>query len=123
MKIRLYKDSVRLRLSPGEVEVLAKGEKVTEAFQWGDIVELNFELIPDDSITLNVTPNRSTWQITWQKEKLLEWSESEEVGIYHDFANKGTKHIKVSIEKDFACVGREGEDKKDRFPNPNAKAC
>ena len=123
MKIRLYKDSVRLRLAPSELELLAKGENVTEAFQWGNDVQINFELIPGEDIACSVTSDKSTWQISWTKSDLLAWHKSDDEGLYHKTNFTGNGYLKISIEKDFACSGREGEEEKDRFPNPNKEAC
>lgn len=123
MKIRLYKDSVRFRLSPSEVELLKDGSKITEAFSWGNFGKLSFELIPGDDIELAVDSDRSIWQIIWNSQLIKEWGISEDVGIYHDFINDGKKLLSVLIEKDFKCTGREGEEEKDRFPNPNKEVC
>lgn len=118
MKIRLYKDSLRLRVSPSETDKLTAGEVIKETFFWNKDHSLVFELIPDGSNKLDAVDHDNRWQICWSKDEIKKWSSSDDVGMYQTFEIDDNQHIKVAIEKDFACTGREGEDKKDRYPNP-----
>ncbi|MGH9599006.1 MAG: DUF7009 family protein, partial [Terracidiphilus sp.] len=50
------------------------------------------------------------------------WRSSDETGIYAavDLGPKGK--LKISIEKDFACLHRADSGSSDAFPNPHAAA-
>lgn len=126
MKIRLYQDSVRLRVSPSEMQDLVKNLPIAEKFSWGDknsVHPLSFHLIPSEITQLKTGETQGTYLIEWSKALINEWANSEETGMYHTFSVKGGINMSVAIEKDFACKGRDDENKADRFPNPNQEVC
>ena len=115
MKLRIRGNSLRLRLSRGEVTQLAEKGRVEDAIAFGpskltyalataDVAEVGatYESSPDGRIVVVIPPKRAA-----------EWASSDEVGI----ESKGDLHILV--EKDWSCLKpREGEDDSDAFPHP-----
>ena len=53
------------------------------------------------------------------EDDILQWSTSEQVSIAAEQILDGGGHLKILIEKDFACLApRDGEDEADMYPHP-----
>lgn len=120
MKLRLKGNSVRFRLTRGEVRKLASQNSVEEGvrFASGGIfcyaLKANAEL---ESITAAYEDDRMI--VVMPRERVEHWANSEEVGIDADVDG-----VRVLIEKDFACLKpRAGEDESDMFPHPDPGSC
>lgn len=119
MKLRLAANSVRLRLSQGDVQKFAKdgtvGEVVDVDRSVGQFV--GFRLVKTSGIReMSVNYDNNVLTVTVPPTKADEWTSTDLVGIERP-ASDGMPSILV--EKDFACLhSRPGEDDNDTFPNP-----
>ena len=117
MKIRLYANNVRLRLSRHEVAELGRGVAVRE----------HFALLPQ-SLTVELSGKSDAQQSTVQfsgamlaiavdQKQLQDWAARDDVSIRATDAASG---VGLLIEKDFQCLHGDGENQPDCYPNPLA---
>jgi uncharacterized protein DUF7009 len=106
MKIRLHKNSVRLRLSQTEVAELKKNNSIEERF---DFSNASFVVSLQSGAANTAHLDNKKIRIVAD---LAEWIDSDREGI--DF----TDGLKVAIEKDFQCLHRSSPEDADSFPNP-----
>lgn len=112
MKLRIRGNSLRLRLSRGEVTQLAEKGRVEDAITFGPS-KLTYVVATSDVDHLGATYESNRIVVVIPPKRAAEWASSEEVGI----ESKGDLHILV--EKDWSCLKpREGEDDSDAFPHP-----
>ncbi|MFN6962924.1 MAG: DUF7009 family protein [Pyrinomonadaceae bacterium] len=119
MKLRIRGNSIRLRLSQGEVERFAADGVVEDSTQFGES-SLRYALEASDAageIFAGFTNGRIC--VTVPRKTALEWAAGDAVGIGSNDAVP-----RVLVEKDFVCLSpRQGEDESDMFPNPAGKSC
>jgi hypothetical protein len=121
VKLRIRGDSLRLRLTRGEVDQLRATDEVRETVRFGpraldyvlrcaelDAPRARFE---DDAIVVEL-PRAAAHA----------WADTDQVGIEAEQAlDDGA--LRLLIEKDFKCLApREGEDDSDAFPHPGAES-
>lgn len=121
MKLRLKGNSIRLRLTRGEVARLAGGGVVQERVEFGDggrALLYGVELTSaSDNVTAEFVADRI--RVAIPAAVAGEWARSDEVGIYAK-----PDGLAVSVEKDFVCLKpRAEEDESDMFPQPNPDGC
>jgi len=121
MKLRIRGNSVRLRLTKGEVDRLAETRMVEDAIDFGTASEgLRYELRihPDEGET-TARFRENCLSILISETAAKNWIGSEQAGIEAMKATGNNKFLRVVVEKDFACLKeRPGEDETDAFPNP-----
>ena len=123
MKLRIWGNSVRLRLSQGEVERFANDGKVEESVEFAPGERAFTYAIESDESRQNVAAGYANDRLCVYVPKTLaiEWAASDEVGIE---STDGAIGPRVLVEKDFACLTpRAGEDESDMFPHPQNAAC
>jgi len=124
MKLRLKENSIRLRLSQGEIRQLADTGCVEEAIDFGEGAGGRFVycLKTDESAKeVYSSANNGGITIFLPKATADTWIGTEGVGVEADQPIGGGRILRLSIEKDFACLhARAGEDESDSFPNPLA---
>ena len=112
MKLRIRGNSLRLRLSRGEVTTLAEKGRVEDAIAFGPS-KLTYALTTSEVGHVGATYESDHIVVVIPKRRADQWASSDEVGI----ESKGELHILV--EKDWSCLKpREGEDDTDAFPHP-----
>ncbi len=119
MKLRLRGNTLRLRLTRGEVDAIGRGEAVEEKTELPDGSAFTYRLAVGDQY--DARSSGLGMEIEVPGAAGVSWAESEvEVGINGaDPVQIGP--LAVLIEKDFTCLApREGEEEIDTFPNPNA---
>ena len=121
MKLRIRGNTLRLRLTRSEVDLIGQGEVVAEVTPFPDGSQLRYELVPGHAEEVSQTANDegTTISVEVPKGRAATWAESDEVGFSgEDPFEVGA--LAVLIEKDFTCITpREGEEELDTFPNPN----
>jgi hypothetical protein len=126
MKMRLKNNSVRLRLTQSEVARLVTDGRVEEAIEFGlnSDQRLTYALETDsaaDEIRADFDSNRITISIPARQAKA--WAQSEQIGLEAKQNLGAEKHLRLLIEKDFACLApRPHEDESDAFPHPATTA-
>jgi len=125
MKLRIKGNSLRLRVTPSEVNELLRDGVIRECVQ--------LTANPEDQLTYAVVSFPSGLAITVDyragniavivpKGEVEKWAGGNEAGVYAEVALGGEKMLSVAIEKDFACLDRSDAENEDTFPNPNLAA-
>ena len=122
MKLRIRDNSVRLRLTRGEVDVLRDNGIVQARTAFPGGREFLYEV---ESSPASVNPGAflsdSKVTVRLPESAVLAWANSEQVSIVGDQQHKNGDKLDILVEKDFACLApREGEDESDMFPHPSA---
>jgi len=127
MKLRIRGNSIRLRLSQGEVFSLVAEGVVRES--------VHFSAAPVDRLTYSVqlstsmsTPSASRHNgdlvVMLPRALAVQWANSGQTGITHvqSLGNRGD--LRIVVEKDFRCLQpRPEEDEADNFPHPDPESC
>jgi hypothetical protein len=115
MKLRIRGNSLRLRLSRGEVTQLAENGRVEDAISFGPS-KLTYVLETSAEGRVGATYEDHRIVVTLPKDRAASWTSSDEVGIESD------GEVKILVEKDWSCLKpRSGEDDSDAFPHPEKK--
>ncbi len=122
MKLRIRGDSLRLRLSQGELQALAEHGRVADAVRFGPSNALRYALVraaganvlsadfADGAIEVRIAP-----------EAVERMATTDDVGVSGVQVVDGGTTLALLVEKDFKCVvPRSGEQDSDGFPNPAA---
>ncbi len=125
MKMRIRGNSLRLRITRGEVDALVEKGAVEETVSFGAGVSLPYRLRVDEQggdMTARLDGSGITVSLPAQPAR--DWARSEEVSLASDQRIADGEVLRILVEKDFAClVEREGEDDSDAFPHPKGRAC
>jgi hypothetical protein len=122
MKLRIRDNSIRLRLTRGEVDSLRADGLVKARTEFPAGHEFGYEL---ESSPASVQPDASfsdrVITVRVPEAMVLAWASTEQVSMEGEhFLDDGGK-LTILVEKDFTCLApREGEDESDMFPNPQA---
>jgi hypothetical protein len=122
MKLRIRDNSVRLRLTRGEVDILRDVELVAGRtdFPGGHEFRYVVESSPD-SVKPEASFARNTVTVRLPERTVLAWANSEQVSIVGEQLLDNGESLAILVEKDFACLApREGEDDSDAFAHPEA---
>lgn len=121
MKIRLYKDSIRFRLSQPEVKALAEKGLVSTSSQLGPNPSqtLQWTLLRHQADEFGVRFDSGSMKVLLPAATVMAWADSEEVGIRHTFQLADGAQLHFLLEKDFRCLTPRDEDESENFPNPN----
>jgi hypothetical protein len=120
MKLRIRGNSVRFRLSQKELEQLIEAGSAEDSVQFAPGVRLAYR------VSVSAGPVQASFDgglvaVSVPPAAVERWSDPAEVSIEAQQALGGGRHLKILIEKDFACLTpRAGEDQADLFPNPAA---
>ncbi|MGA2218836.1 MAG: hypothetical protein ABSG51_12160 [Terracidiphilus sp.] len=122
MKLRIKGASMRLRVSPSEMERLLRAGRIEETIQFAPDpdAKLTYALEQTPSsqeITVRYRPQEVT--VLLPAESARAWAEGEQVGIYGS-VDTGSAQLTLVVEKDFACLDRNDEDNADTFANPKS---
>ena len=121
MKIRIYDDSVRLRLDRSEVDAVGQGDAVVCRTRFPGGAQFRYQLNSDAVEAVTASFDDGCIRVAIPHSVAEHWASDEsEVSI------RGTADIEggaltLLIEKDFECLEpRQGEDQSNRFINPKA---
>jgi hypothetical protein len=123
MKLRIRGNTLRLRLSRGEVNELAERGEVRDGIAFGpeSSARLGYAIVASTEAT--VTSARlagGSVEVLVPRALARDWATNETVGFEADQAIGPGLSLHILVEKDFACLTpRKGEDEGDAFPNPN----
>lgn len=122
MKLRLRANTLRLRLTRGEVDLLGQGQLVAEQTQFPDGSILKYVLVPANEFAASLVSTKHGQEIRIEVAATAaqSWASSDQVGLGGDEPLRAGP-LEVLIEKDFTCITpREGDVELDTYPNPNA---
>ena len=122
MKLRIRDNSVRLRLTRGEVETLRDTGVVMARTGFPGGREFGYAV---ESSPASVNPgavlSENTITVRLPEATVRAWANSEQVSMRGEQQYKNGDVLSILVEKDFACLApREGEDESDMFPHPGA---
>lgn len=125
MKLRLLDDSIRLRLSRGDVLAAAEQGVVEGQTRFPDGSAFKFALE-----TLSASSPRASFAggrmvVSLPSEEILSWANDDAaVSIQCELQLPDGSMLNLLVEKDFKCLtGRPEEDQSDMFQNPDSTAC
>ena len=122
MKLRIRDNSIRLRLSKTEVDTVNSDGLVRGQVQFAGSNSFTYVL---ESSPATVKPeahfSNNVLTVRIPQLDVKQWAESERVSISSEQNLDEKEHLKILVEKDFACLApREGEDESDLYPHPDA---
>jgi len=117
MKLRIRGNTLRIRLSEMEADLLFEGKPVMDATCFPS-AELAYIVQPSTLNSIDFVEN--TIQLNLDKVKINEWAKSEQVAISIEIATQSENILSILVEKDFKCLTVRPEDESGLFPNPNA---
>lgn len=121
MKIRILDDSIRLRLTRGEVARVGQGEVVEGATRFPGGTAFRYALEQGDVDAPGARYDNGRIAVVLPREQARAWAEGNDVGIEARPAVDGGAGLRLLIEKDFKCLApRDGEDDTDAFEHPLA---
>ncbi len=123
MKLRIRADTLRLRLTRGEVDRIARGEAVEESTHFPDGSVLGYQLVPGELEAARQENTNSSQQIIVEipAGPAAEWASCDDEVGFNGAEPFRVGPLTVLIEKDFECLTpRQGEEELDTYPNPNA---
>src|SRR4029453_15203731 len=119
MKLRIRGDSIRIRVSQGELSEFAERGQVRDTVHFGGGVGLTYALESDSSAREpRAAFGDGTIPVLLPAAVVQRWAGSNQVSIEGRQAIDGPEPLRILIEKDFACLQpRPHEDDSDMFPN------
>ena len=127
MKLRIRGNTLRLRLTQGEVRQLRASGEVSDAVHFGPDRALHYALVAGevDEPRARFEGDRITVELP--RASANAWADGDAVGIEHDQplspAGGDGEVLALLIEKDFQCLApRSGEDDSDAFPHPGSES-
>ncbi|MDJ0655401.1 MAG: hypothetical protein QNJ40_14660 [Xanthomonadales bacterium] len=122
MKLRIRGNSLRIRVTQGELENFAETGAIHDSIEFGPETQLTYRLTRDVQLSeMAADMNNEVITVRVPRDVADEWVSTELVSLRAEQPLDGAEPLKILVEKDFAClVTREGEDDSDAFPNPSA---
>jgi hypothetical protein len=122
MKLRIKGDSLRLRLTQGEVRQLADSGSVEERTRFAAGADLVYRLRRDAAApALSAISKGTEIEIRVPASMANEWCATDLVSLSATQPVAPGVELRIAVEKDYACLTvREGEDESDNFPHPAA---
>lgn len=125
MKLRVLDNSIRLRLTRGEVTAIGDDSVVRGRVRFAGNNTFVYML---ESSPTTVKPeahvSNNVLTVRVPQMDIRRWARSEEISIQSEQLLDDGDHLKILVEKDFHCLSpREGEDESDMFPHPETGTC
>ena len=124
MKLRIRDNSLRVRLTRGEVDSLRDHGLVAASTGFPGGRELQY-LVESSPASVNAAAFYSDNVVTIRlpETAVLAWANSEQVSIAGEQRLDDGEQLSILVEKDFACLApRDGEDESDMYPHPEAES-
>ena len=120
MKLRIKGNSLRLRLTRGDVAELKESGQVFETVTFGSGNNFIYKIESvEEKDRISADFHAKELVVSVPTFLVQEWAVSDQVSLE---ANE--LQPTILIEKDFACLEpRQGEDETDMFPNPGNTLC
>lgn len=119
MKIRILGNSIRLRLTQTEVQLLAQSEKVSESTRFGPDNFFGYELVLTTEAEIKVNFQQGKISVALPETIGRAWANGAAISLRENISTGTNSQLSVLIEKDFKCkTERVGENEDDMFPNP-----
>jgi hypothetical protein len=122
VKLRIRDNSIRLRLTRAEADILRDDGLVSArtGFPGGREFQYVVESSPA-SVNPGAFFSDNVVTVRLPETAVLAWANSEQVSIVGEQRLDDGEPLTILVEKDFACLApRDGEDESDMYPHPNA---
>ena len=120
MKLRIYDDSIRLRLTQSEVAQIARGVPVESVCRFAGGTTLTYALIVTDIPAIEARIAAARIEVLLPRDRATQWATSADVSLRSQ--QRGNAVLDILVEKDFACLEpRDADDNTDCYPNPQAQ--
>jgi len=120
MKLRLYGNSLRLRLNQAEVAQFSKTGYVEETIEFAAGARLSYVLESTSKAqALHAVYWNGELRIQVPAGVAMDWITTDRVGISSEQPVGNGKQLSILIEKDFVCIHRDEHDSQ-AYPNPMA---
>ena len=121
MKLRVLDNSIRLRLTRGEVETVSTEGLVKGRVRFAGSNTFDYVL---ESSPATVKPeahlSNNVLTVRVPVMDIRNWADSDRVSIDSEQILDDGERLRILVEKDFQCLApREGEDESDMFPHPD----
>jgi uncharacterized protein DUF7009 len=122
VKLRIKGDSLRLRLSQGEMRALAERGEVEDRITFPGGAALRYRLRVDREISdISASYAENIVNILIPASLSERWCGTDLVTVSAS-QPLASGELRIVLEKDWACLApREGEDESDNFPHPEAE--
>ena len=122
MKLRIRDNSVRVRLTRGEVDTLRDNGVVSARTGFPGSREFQYRV---ESSPASVIPgaffSNNVVTVRLPETTVLAWANSEQVSIAGEQRLDDGEQLMILVEKDFACLApRKGEDDSDMYEHPDS---
>jgi hypothetical protein len=117
MKLRMHRNSVRLRLNQAEVAQFSKTGYVEETIELAP--GATFSYVLESSSTIPIPQARyknGELRVQVPTGQGMEWATGEKVGVSGEQSLGSGKSLSIVVEKDFQC--RHGDVDPKAYPNP-----
>ena len=124
MKLRIKGDSLRLRIGPAEMKQLIETGRIAETVHFTPAPEasLTYALeVAAQVETMNVRYSPCEVAVLLSAVQARAWAEGAEVGLY-GYAPIAKGLLEIAVEKDFACLDKNGAENEDTYPHPQESA-
>jgi len=121
VKLRIKGDSLRLRLTQGEMRVLAEQGEVEDRIAFPGGAALGYRLRADDNTKdISASYGNNLIDILLPRALAERWCGTDLVTLSASLPTAAGE-LRLVLEKDWACLApREGEDESDNYPHPQA---
>ena len=120
MKLRIRGDSLRLRLTQGEVRSLRETGSVVQTTRFGPGNTLTYALVTEPRGEIVARFDAGRIEVALPLTAATAWADGDEVGLRMDQTFENGE-LSILVEKDFQCLApRSGEDDDDAFPHPGS---
>jgi hypothetical protein len=122
VKLRIKGDSLRLRLSQGEMRALAQQGEVEDRISFPGGAALRYRLRVDHEKTvISTSYDANIINILVPASQSERWCGTDLVTLSASQPLPAGGELRIVLEKDWACLApREGEDESDNFPHPRS---
>ena len=120
MKLRIRAQTLRIRISPTELEQVRQKEKIESSIHFPNGSTLSYSLEASDQEDTKIIFEDTVIAIRLSPTDIETITDDANVGIQsmHTTAHGA---LDLLIEKDFTCLHPRGIEDADTFPNPNQK--
>ncbi len=125
MKLRIQGNSIRMRITQGELNEMANNGVVRDTISFAGGSTLTYSLVRDAACeSPSAAMAGNTISICLPSTAVDEWISTEQVSLRGTQNLDGGSDLIILVEKDFACLQpRENEDESDMFPHPDEESC
>lgn len=116
MKLRIKGNSIRLRLTKSEVQLLSETGHVEEQTDFGS-VKLTYAIHASSTDNLSATFENNAIIVYIPEATSRNWFSNNVISHKGNYNN-----LSLLVEKDFVCIDATEEDQSDNYENPN-KVC